>query len=205
MIREHQSYMNVAVLLFDDFETLDVFGPVEVLGRIKDQYEIRFYSQRGSMIRNHHGIRMETKPLDEILQGTDIFLIPGGPGSRKEVDNAELIQLIKTISEASKYVFTVCTGSALLAKTGLLDGRSATSNKKAFNWASSFGNGVQWIRKARWTVDGKYYTSSGVSAGIDMTFGFLSDRQGPDFARRIAFEMEYHWQEDKQVDSFYNQ
>lgn len=197
--------MKVAVLLFDDFETLDVFGPVEVLGRIRDQYQIAFYSQNGNMIRNHHGICMETKPLTEIMDGADIFLIPGGPGSRKEVDNATLIGQIKIISEASKFVFTVCTGSALLARTGLLDGRSATSNKKAFGWASSFGNKVQWIKRARWTVDGNYYTSSGVSAGIDMTFGFLSDMHGQEFARRIAFEMEYHWQEDKEVDGFYKQ
>jgi putative intracellular protease/amidase len=159
----------------------------------------------GKMIQNHHGIGIETRPLEDIIQGADIFLIPGGPGTRKEVENEELIQLIKTISNASKYVFTVCTGSALLATTGLLDGHNATSNKKAFDWASSFGNSVQWIRKARWTVDEKYYTSSGVSAGIDMTFGFLSDRHGPDFARKVAFEMEYTWQEDKEVVSFYKQ
>jgi putative intracellular protease/amidase len=148
---------------------------------------------------------METRPLDEIIQGTDIFLIPGGPGSRKEVDNAELIKLIRTISEASQYVFTVCTGSALLARSGLLDGLRATSNKKAFDWASSFGNDVQWIKKARWTTDGKYYTSSGVSAGMDMIFGFLSDRHGQEFARKVAFDMEYHWQEDKEVDRFYRE
>jgi transcriptional regulator GlxA family with amidase domain len=58
------------------------------------------------------------------------------------------------------------------------------------------------MRQARWTVDGKYYTSSGVSAGMDMTFGFLSDVHGVDFARRIAFEMEYRWQEDRSVDPF---
>ena len=99
----------------------------------------------------------------------------------------------------------MCTGSALLAKTGLLDGKKATSNKKAFDWATSFGDNVQWIKEARWTVDGKYYTSSGVSAGMDMTFGFLSDRHGVAFARKVAFEMEYHWLEDKEQDNFHKQ
>lgn len=194
--------MNTAILLFDGFETLDVFGPVEIMGRIRDHYHITFYSEHGVMIRNQHGIAIETEKLERISQGADIFLIPGGPGTRTEVNNQSLLGSIGKISEGSNYVLTVCTGSALLARTGLLDGRKATSNKKAFDWATSFGSNVQWMRQARWTVDGKYYTSSGVSAGMDMTFGFLSDVHGVDFARRIAFEMEYRWQEDRSVDPF---
>ena len=197
--------MNAAILLFDDFETLDVFGPVEILGRIKDQYHVTFYSEGGRMVRNHHGINIATEKLERIAGGEDIFLIPGGPGTRNAIENKALIDQIRVISEASKYVMTVCTGSALLAQTGLLDGRNATSNKKAFEWATSFGSNVKWVRQARWTVDGKYYTSSGVSAGMDMTFGFLSDVHGAEFARKIAYQMEYQWQEDKDVDSFYKQ
>lgn len=197
--------MNVAILLFNDFETLDVFGPVEILGRIKDEFRVTFYSQHGGMVHNHHGIEIATDKLDAVGNGADVILIPGGPGVRKEVDNTVLIETLGRICDRSGYVLTVCTGSALLAKTGLLEGRDATSNKKAFEWATSFGDNVNWIRKARWTVDGKYYTSSGVSAGMDMTFGFLSDLRGVDFARNIAFQMEYHWQEDKHLDGFYKQ
>ena len=194
--------MNTGILLFDGFETLDVFGPVEIMGRIKDHYRITFYSEHGAIIHNQHGIAIETEKIERISQGTDVFLIPGGPGTRTVVDNQSLLDSLRKISEGSGYVLTVCTGSALLARTGLLDGRQATSNKKAFEWATSFGSNVQWMRQARWTVDGKYYTSSGVSAGMDMTFGFLSDVHGVDFARRIAFEMEYQWQEDRSVDPF---
>jgi putative intracellular protease/amidase len=194
--------MDVAVLLFNSFETLDVFGPVEILGRIKSLYNIRFYSENGGMIGNHHGIRIDTSPLSSIIDGQHIFLIPGGPGSRTEVSNTTLIELVKTISTASTWVFTVCTGSAILAQTGLLNGKQATSNKKAFAWATSFGDGVRWMREARWTIDGKYYTSSGVSAGMDMTFGFLSDVHGVQFARKIAYEMEYRWQENRELDPF---
>jgi putative intracellular protease/amidase len=197
--------MNVAILLFDDFETLDVFGPVEILGRIKDEFHISFYSQQGDIIRNHHGIAIATEKLDTVANGVDVILIPGGPGTRKQVENAMLIEQLRRICNASTYVLTVCTGSALLATTGLLEGRKATSNKRAYEWATSFGKNVEWIRKARWTVDGKYYTSSGVSAGMDMTFGFLSDLRGIEFARKIAFQMEYHWQEDKHLDTFYQQ
>ena len=194
--------MNVAVLLFDDFETLDVFGPVEILGRLKDHFQISFYSLTGGVIKNSHGVLIITKNLEDIKKEVDVFLIPGGHGTRKEVDNIMLTNTITEISQLSKFVFTVCTGSALLAKTGLLDGRKATSNKRAFNWVTTQGEKVNWIKKARWTVDDKYYTSSGVSAGMDMTLGFLNDLHGIEFARKVAFEIEYNWQEDKEHDSF---
>lgn len=197
--------MNAAVLLFEHFETLDVFGPVEILGRLKDFYTIRFYSLPGGQINNSHGVSIPTHKLDKIDNGVDIFLIPGGHGTRKEVNNNLLIDKIRHIAELSKYVMTVCTGSALLAKTGLLDGRKATSNKRAFDWVVTNGENVNWVKKARWTVDDKFYTSSGVSAGMDMTLGFLSDLHGIDFARQVAFQIEYNWIEDKENDSFYDQ
>ena len=126
--------MNVTVLVFDNFETLDVFGPVEIFGRLNDLYSIVFCSLEGGMISNKHGVSIPTESLDTMLGSIDLFLIPGGYGTRKEVDNTALIDIIKTISVSCKYVLTVCTGAALLARTGLLNGRIATSNKIAFNW-----------------------------------------------------------------------
>ncbi|MCH5716408.1 DJ-1/PfpI family protein [Niabella hibiscisoli] len=113
-----------------------------------------------------------------------------------------LIEKIKAISDQSKYVLTVCTGSALLARTGLLDHKKATSNKRAFAWVSGNGPHVQWNKAARWVVDGKFYTSSGVSAGIDMCLGFLRDRYGIEFVRKLATEIEYNWVEDSSDDTF---
>jgi putative intracellular protease/amidase len=197
--------MNVSVLLFDGFETLDVFGPVEIFGRIKDRFRVNFYSLTGDMVRNEHGILMAAERLEKLTSGTDIFLIPGGPGTRREIDNVVLIDAIKATCDVSKFVLTVCTGSALLAKTGLLDGRNATSNKKAFEWVKSSRHAVRWVREARWCVDDKYYTSSGVSAGMDMTFGFLSDLYGAEFSRKVAYEMEYVWHENKNEDHFHKQ
>jgi transcriptional regulator GlxA family with amidase domain len=194
--------MNVGVLLFEDFETLDVFGPVEILGRLKEFYTIMFYSLSGGQVKNSHGVSILTERLEEIINGTGIFLIPGGYGTRIEINNNVLIEKIHQVAVCSNYVFTVCTGSALLAKTGLLEGRKATSNKKAFDWVITTGENINWIRKARWTVDDKFYTSSGVSAGMDMTLGFLSDIHGKEFAKQVAFQIEYNWTEDKDNDNF---
>ena len=195
--------MKVSVLLFEDFETLDVFGPVEILGRLKDFYQISFYSQEGGIVKNGHGIAMITGRLDDLVNGTDILLIPGGYGTRIEVSNQVLINMIRQISLLSKYVFTVCTGTAILARTGLLDGKKATTNKKAFDWVMTQGEKVNWQKKARWCVDGNYYTSAGVSAGMDMTLGFLSDIHGREFARKTARDIEYDWKENCDDDSFY--
>lgn len=99
-------------------------------------------------------------------------------------------------------MLSVCTGSGLLAKTGLLKGKQATSNKMAFDWVCSLDNDVVQIRNARWTNDGKIYTSSGVSAGIDMTLGFVSDVHGFKLAEDTAKYIEYIWSKDKDNDPF---
>lgn len=194
--------MNVGILLFEEFETLDVFGPVEILGRLKNDFKIKFYSLAGGDISNSHGVTIFTKILEEIENGVDIFLIPGGYGTRTEVENEPLLKAIREIAESSRYVLTVCTGTSLLAKTGLLDFKNATTNKIAFDWVITNGPNVNWIRKARWVVDGKFYTSSGVTAGMDMTLDFLKDLHGVDIARQVAEQIEYEWTEDSKNDSF---
>jgi putative intracellular protease/amidase len=194
--------MKVALLLFEDFQTLDVFGPVEIFGRLIDQYSIKFYSLEGGLIQNKHGVSILSEKLDTLNYNPSVFLIPGGIGTRKEVNNHLLLKNIKDISINSEFVLTVCTGSALLARTGLLENKKATSNKRAMEWVMTNGTNVLWDKNTRWTVDGKYYTSSGVSAGIDMCLGFLHDRHGIEFARRVAAEIEYRWNEYKDEDFF---
>ncbi len=196
---------SVGVLLFDQFQTLDVFGPVEVFGRNQSVYQVRFYSLHGEAISNDHGILIYTEPLSAITEeGVDVLVIPGGHGTRKMIENAEFIDALRHISILSEYVLTVCTGSALLAKTGLLKNKKATTNKKAYHWVTATSPDVAWQQSARWVVDGKFYTSSGVSAGTDMSLGFLSDQFGSAFARKVARDMEYNWQEDKDQDPFTN-
>jgi transcriptional regulator GlxA family with amidase domain len=112
------------------------------------------------------------------------------------------MKILKEAAENACHVLTVCTGSALLASTGLLKNRRATSNKLAYDWVISQDSDVLWQRKARWTVDGKYYTSSGVSAGIDMAFGFLCDMHGEAAASEIAHRIEYVRNPDRKMDLF---
>jgi putative intracellular protease/amidase len=149
--------------------------------------------------------RQGTKISTEYIKNADldgILLIPGGQGTRSLVNDVEFIEILSDMVMKSKYCLTVCTGSALLAKTGLIDNKRATSNKKAFEWVKSINANVLWIREARWVTDQKYYTSSGVSAGIDMALGFVAEKFGIHKARIIAEHIEYIWNSDPSNDPF---
>jgi transcriptional regulator GlxA family with amidase domain len=109
---------------------------------------------------------------------------------------------LKRRAEALRIVATVCTGSFLLARTGLLDRRKATSNKRAFQEVNTYAPKVQWIAKARWVEDGKYFTFSGVSAGMDMVLAVIAKLCGRETSLEIASRAEYTWGEDRSCDPF---
>jgi putative intracellular protease/amidase len=166
------------VILFDGFETLDAFGPIEVMGvlseHVPDSFEIGLYSEGGGIIASTQNVRVDTLPLAEVVDA-GIILIPGGAGIRQAIGDTAFIRTLADLCGRAQHVLTVCTGSAALAKTGLLKEVKATSNKRLFDMVAGMIPDVRWVRRARWVRDGKYYTSSGVSAGIDMTLGFVSD------------------------------
>ena len=192
--------MVINILLFNGFEALDVFCPVEVLSFAEENC-LHYYSRFGGEIKCRQGFSVLTEPLSE-ADGSGVLLLPGGPGTRKLVNDEGFLSDLRKSAKQASYCLSVCTGSALYAKCGVLDGRKATSNKRAMEWAMSASDRVEWIKKARWVSDGKFYTSSGVSAGMDMTLAFLSDRLGRDYAERAAAAMEYIWNDDPNSDPF---
>lgn len=193
----------LTALLFDDFETLDLFGPIEMFGRLPEHYRIQFASMTGNIIRSKQGVAMQTSAVAALAYQTDILLIVGGMGTRQQVNDTSFLQTITALAHQADWVLSVCTGSALLAKSGLLNGKRATSNKLAWQWVISQSSQVKWVERARWVVDDNFYTSSGVSAGMDMALGFIADRHGIDTARQIANHTEYRWQENSEIDDFY--
>jgi transcriptional regulator GlxA family with amidase domain len=118
------------------------------------------------------------------------------------VNDRAFLYNIKSLSNTSEFVLSICTGSALLAKAGVLKNIKATSNKLSWDWVISQDADVKWIKKARWVVDGKFYTSSGITAGIDMTLGFVADKFTYETAKKISTSLEYIWNEDKDFDPF---
>ncbi len=192
----------VGTLLFPGFELLDVFGPLEMFGALADDFSLKTIAATAGPVESRQGPKAMADVALADAKPYDILLVPGGRGTRREVDNAALIDWLKRHAEASGIVATVCTGAALLARTGLLDGRKATSNKASFGWVVAQGPNVVWQTHARWVVDGKYYTSSGVSAGMDMTLALIADLCGAEKARWVADYAEYRWSNDPDDDPF---
>ncbi|AZL60301.1 DJ-1/PfpI family protein [Tabrizicola piscis] len=192
----------IGALIFPGFELLDVFGPLEMFGLLDDAYSLTLVAETAGPVRSGQGPSACADATIGDGPAYDILFVPGGAGTRREVGNTRLLDWIAGASECSEFCLSVCTGSALLAKAGVLDGRRATTNKMAFAWVADQGPKVHWVRQARWVEDGKFITSSGVSAGMDMALGAIAVMHGPETAEKVAGWAEYSWQKDRDLDSF---
>ncbi|GIX48919.1 MAG: ThiJ/PfpI family protein [Candidatus Tectimicrobiota bacterium] len=201
-----------AVVLFEGFTVLDVYGPVQAFASCRvpqpDGSEQRLFTlfsmaMAPGIVRSSEGPPSYAEYSFVTAPGPyDILLIPGGLGTRTAVNDADFLRHLAAASQRARLTATVCTGSALLARTGLLDGRPATSNKLAWDWVVQQGPRVHWQRQARWIDAGNIVTASGVSAGIDMALGLVARLCGRDIARAAARRMEYRWHEDPADDPF---
>ncbi|KAJ5871536.1 uncharacterized protein N7529_003889 [Penicillium soppii] len=133
----------------------------------------------------------------------DVLLVPGGLGTRGSSPVIEgAITFIRDVYPTLQYLITVCTGSGLAARAGVLEGRRATTNKKAWQETTVLGVNVEWVRRARWVVDGNIWSSSGVTAGIDVTLAWIEKLYGSDVAGEIADGLEYIRHENQNDDPF---
>ena len=196
------SKRTLGVVLFEGFELLDVFGPLEMFGLAADHFEIRLISESGGIVSSRQGPKSICDDSFQSAPAIDVLLVPGGIGTRGEVNNPVMLNWLKVRSQQAELVASVCTGSALLAQAGVLDGLRATSNKQAFAWASSQSEKVQWQQQARWVEDGKVFSSSGVSAGIDMALAVIAKLVSQQAAEEAANFAEYSWQRDANCDPF---
>lgn len=193
----------LGMVVFDGFQQLDVFGPLEMFGDLgADKVQIVTIAQRKGLVTSNGGPAIMADYDFSDAPKLDIVMIPGGAGTRREVNNQPFLDAYRALAQATPHVATICTGSAVLARTGLLDGVKATTNKRAYKWATSQGPKVQWQPQARWVEDGKYFTSSGISAGMDMALGLIARLYGHDAAVEIATRAEYIWNSDPHVDPF---
>ncbi|KAK7445091.1 hypothetical protein VKT23_014952 [Stygiomarasmius scandens] len=131
----------------------------------------------------------------------DVLLVPGGFGTRAD-DIDPLINFVRETYPNLKYILTVCTGSWLAARAGILDGKRATSNKSAWYGVKAVGPNVKWVSHARWVVDGNTWTSSGVSAGTDMMLAWIEEVFGKEDAAECTRVMEYQRHLDPNDDPF---
>ena len=195
------------VMLFEGFEVLDVFGPIEAFGILgyEGNWRIVTVAERAGAITSAQGPKVIADyGFSESGFGDcppiDVLMVPGGIGTRREITNHAALEWLIAHAQKAEIVASVCTGSAILAQAGLLDGRRATSNKLSFKWVAERGPKVDWVHEARWVVDGKFWTSSGVSAGIDMALALIAHLTDQRTAENIAARMEYEWHRDSTRD-----
>lgn len=193
---------SVGVVLFDGFELLDVFGPVELLSRLPDEYPITYVATHAGPVRSSQGAEVVATTSFADGPTPDIVMVPGGMGTRRLVDDADFLQQFSGWATTAPLITSVCTGSALLAAAGLLEGYRATSNKAAFTWVAGHGADVTWVAHARWVHDRDRWTSSGIAAGMDMTAALIGHLSGTEAAATAAMEIELELHTDPDWDPF---
>jgi transcriptional regulator GlxA family with amidase domain len=191
----------LGALLFDSFELLDLYGPLEMFSGLPDVKIVTVAEQPG-LVTATGGTRVNADIGINDNGRFDFLLVPGGWGTRPAVNNEALLAWIRAQAQVAQIVMSVCTGSALLAKAGVLDGKRATSNKRALGWVKAQGLNTHWVDKARWVQEGNIFTSSGVSAGMDMALAMIAYHWGKAEAEQIAVRVEYEWQQNADHDVF---
>jgi transcriptional regulator GlxA family with amidase domain len=180
--------MQIVIALFDRFTALDAVGPHQVLTHLPGS-EVIFASERPRGVSDDTGtFTLVADAAYADVPAPGILLIPGGPGQAAQMGDGPLRDWLLAADKTTTWTTSVCTGSLILAAAGLLTGREATTYWLAKDELARLGAKPQ---DARYVFDGKYVTSAGVSAGIDMSLALAAKIAGEDVAQRIQLGIEY--------------
>ncbi|UOY86875.1 DJ-1/PfpI family protein [Bacillus glycinifermentans] len=188
---------NVGLLLFDEVEVLDFAGPFEVFsvtaGSGEERpFEVKTISETGEAVTARNGLTVVPDFSIGNAPRFDILIVPGGPGARnREVYNERLTGWIKKEAGQTELLLSVCTGALLLAKAGLLNGKSATTHWASYDRLEQEFPEVNVVRGVKFVDEGNIVTSGGISAGINMSFHIIKRLLGEETARQTAKRMEY--------------
>ncbi len=191
---------NLAILLFDDAEVLDFCGPFEVFSVASRQtdplaFNVFTVAEKMDAITARNGLSVNPDHSLADCPKPDVFLVPGGMGTRKEINNGPLIEWITRSADDAELVLSFCTGALLLGKAGLLDGLDATTHHIAFDRLREIVPRTTVHEDRRFVDNGKVITSAGIAAGIDMSLHVVGRLLGADAAAETARHMEYPWKQ----------
>jgi transcriptional regulator GlxA family with amidase domain len=191
----HDVGMRVAVIAVPGAQSLDVLGPVEVFhaaSRIAEArgaaggYEVTVASPGGGDLALSNGLRLGTDPLPGPRAAIDTIVMAGGEGARLVARDAEVVRWLRRATPRARRVASVCTGAFVLARAGLLDGRSATTH---WAWCDALAREHPAVRvdgEPIYVRDGDVWTSAGVTAGMDLALALVEDDLGPEIALEAA-------------------
>jgi transcriptional regulator GlxA family with amidase domain len=188
------SDFSIGIVIFEDAEELDFVGPWEVftmaaMGR--DDWKIVTIAESADPVRCAKGLRVLPDHSFADAPPLDLVLVPGGQGTRREVENPALLSWLKGVGEAASWVTSVCTGSYVLHAAGLVKGRRITTHWGFIEPLREAAPECQVLEKVRYVRDGNLVTAAGVSAGIDMSLWLVGQILGVDQARATQRFMEY--------------
>jgi putative intracellular protease/amidase/YHS domain-containing protein len=179
----------VGILLYDGYAVLDAMGPYHVLSDMMGA-NVFFVGRHKGLVTTANGFKVQCDTSIAEVKQLDILVIPGGLNETYlETKDTALLNWIRAIDVHSKYTTSVCTGAWILAATGLLKDRAATTHwygKKML--ADQFGIEV---KDKRFVKSGKYWTSAGVSAGIDMSLALVNEIRGENYTKVVMLDLEY--------------
>ena len=179
----------IGILLYDGYKTLDAMGPYHTLAEIMGA-KTYFIAKKRGFVKNQRGLEVKVDSSFNDVSSLDILVIPGGAGETfMQTQDTTTLNWIKKIDKTTKYTASVCTGSWILGATGLLKGKNVTSNwYRAEEVMKMYGANYT---EGRWVQDGKYWTSAGVSAGIDMSLAIIDDLLGKKYTEAVMLDLEY--------------
>jgi transcriptional regulator GlxA family with amidase domain len=189
---------NLAILLFDDAEVLDFCGPFEVFSVANNQSSKPSFNvytvAKKTPITARNGLSVNPAYTLDACPKPDILLVPGGIGTRKELNNELLIEWIRRTADGAELVLSVCTGALLLGKAGLLHGLEVTTHHVAYDLLREIVPTGTVHEDQRFVDNGRVITSAGIAAGIDMSLHVVERLLGRDVASATARHMEYPWE-----------
>jgi transcriptional regulator GlxA family with amidase domain len=192
---------NVAILIFDNVEVLDFAGPFEVFsvtGRRGNTIPFNVYTvaEKSDPVLARNGFSVNPRYTIYDCPPPDLVVVPGGYGTRREMNNPAIVEWVQAQNQRAELMLSVCTGSLIYGKAGLLNDLPATTHFGAFGELRAISPTITVREDVRFVDMGRIVTSAGISAGIDMALHIVARLLGEDQARETAQYMEYHWRND---------
>ncbi|MCW0216519.1 MAG: DJ-1/PfpI family protein [Pseudonocardia sp.] len=186
----------VVFLVFDGVKTLDVSGPAEVFAEASRiagaHYVLQYVSPSGRAVTTSTGMRLAVDSSAEEIAAAETVIVSGGDRLPLDPIGAEMVASTRHLAGLGRRVASICTGAFLLAAAGTLEGRRATTHWQHTGLLQRAFPAIRVEPDLLFVQDGRFHTSAGVSAGIDLALSFIEHDHGPEIARRVAQQLVVH-------------
>ena len=187
----------VSIFLYNDVEVLDFAGPLDVFLLANEHGDRKLFDVRtvaktkDAVMAAYNGLSINPQYEISEVSETDILVIPGGNDISGLLADSEITQWIKNVGDSADQVLSVCSGSLLLAKSGLLEGLKATTHHSDMQELISLAPNTEIKDGVKFVDNGKVVTSAGITTGIDMCLHVINKICGPDIAEKTTISLEY--------------